>query len=85
MEVQERVRELVASARDVARRHLDDELGVLVDLMARLFVTADEPGEDERLGLHARLREAALDQSTSSRFFTLPLVALNRASFIGQA
>ena len=58
----ERVRELLAAARDVARRPLDGELGVLVDLLARLGVAGDAAGEHERLRLRARLGEPALHQ-----------------------
>ena len=58
----EPVRELLPAARDVRRRLLDGELGVLVDLLARLVVAGHEAGEDERLRLRARLREAALDE-----------------------
>ncbi len=58
----ERVRELVPGARDVRRRRLDLELGVLVDLLARLRVAGHAAGHDERLRLRARLGEAALDQ-----------------------
>ncbi len=58
----EPVRELLAAARDVRRRPLDRELGVLLDLVARLVVAADETGEHERLRLRPRLREAALDE-----------------------
>ena len=58
----ERVLQLLAAARDEARRPLDVELGVLGDLLARLVVAGDEPGEHERLRLRARLREPALDE-----------------------
>ena len=54
--------ELLASARDEARRSLHLELGVVSDLLARLVVAADEPGEHERLRLRARLRQPALDE-----------------------
>src|SRR5712691_12047108 len=58
----ERVGELLAAARDEARRPLDGQLGVLVDLLAGLRVPGDEAREDERLRLRARLGEAALDE-----------------------
>jgi hypothetical protein len=54
--------ELLPAARDELRRPLDHELGGLVDLLARLRVAVDEPGEDQRLRLPATLREAALDE-----------------------
>ncbi len=38
------------------------ELCVLLDLVARLVVAADEAGEHERLGLRPRLREPALHE-----------------------
>ena len=41
---------------------LDAQLGVLVDLLARLVVAGHEAGHDERLRLRARLREPALDE-----------------------
>ena len=40
----------------------DLEHGVVSDLLSRLVVTADEPGEHERLCLRARLRQSALDE-----------------------
>ena len=58
----ERVRELLAAARDVRGAALDRELRGLVDLLARLVVAGHEPGHHERLRLRARLREAALDE-----------------------
>ena len=58
----ESVGELLAAARDEARRRLDRQLGVLVDLRARLGVAGHEPGEDERLSLRAALGEPALDE-----------------------
>src|SRR5437868_1062260 len=58
----ERVRELLAAPRDVGRGPLDRELRAVVDLLARLRVARDEPGEDERLRLRPALREPALDE-----------------------
>ena len=58
----ERVLELLATARDEARRSLDFQHDVVRDLLTRLVVTADEPGEHERLCLRARLRQSALDE-----------------------
>ena len=58
----ERVLELLSSTRDEARRSRHLELGVVSDLLSRLVVTADEPGEHERLCLRARLRQSALDE-----------------------
>ena len=56
------VRELLASARDVRRRALDRELGVVLHLVAGLVVAVHEAGEHEGLGLRARLREPSLDE-----------------------
>ena len=58
----ERVRELLAPARDEPRPALDHELDGLVDLLARLRVARHEPGEDQRLRLRAALGEPALDE-----------------------
>ena len=58
----ERVRELVAAARDVLRAARDRQLRGLVDLLSRLVVARDEPGHHQRLRLRSRLREAALDE-----------------------
>ena len=58
----ERVLELLPSTRDEARRSRHLEYGVVSDLLSRLVVAADEPGEHERLGLRARLRQSALDE-----------------------
>ena len=58
----ERIRELLAPARDVPRRLRDRELDVLVQLLAGLRVPRHEPGEDERLGLGAALRQPTLDE-----------------------
>ena len=58
----ERVRELLAAARDEPRSPLDRELGRLVHLLAGLRVPGDEAGEDERLRLRAALREPPLDE-----------------------
>ena len=58
----ERVRELLAAARDEPRRPLDVELGVVRDLRARLLEAGHEPGEDERLRLGAALGEPALHE-----------------------
>ena len=57
-----RIRELLSPARDEARRLLHGQLDVVGDLLARLRVSENAPGEDERLGLRARLREPALDE-----------------------
>ena len=59
----ERIRELVARPRDVWRRLGDVERLILLHLLARLVMTADEPGHHDRLRLGAALREAALDQN----------------------
>jgi hypothetical protein len=56
------VYELLAAARDEPRRPLDHELGSLVDLLARLRMTVDESGEDQRLRLRTALRKTALDE-----------------------
>ena len=56
------VRELLAAARDIRRRALDRELGVVLHLVAGLVVAVDEAGEHERLRLRARLRKPALDE-----------------------
>ena len=64
----ERVRELVPRARDVRRRALDGQLGVLVDLRARLVEAGHEPGEHERLCLRAALREPTLDEQDVQTF-----------------
>ena len=58
----ERVRELVPGARDVGRRRLDLERDRVVDLLARLRVSAHEPGHHERLRLRAAIGEPALDE-----------------------
>ena len=58
----QRVLQLLASARDEARRALHLELGVLSDLLARLVMSRDETREHERLRLRARLREPALHE-----------------------
>ena len=58
----ERVRELLAAARDEPRRPLDLELDRLVHLLPGLVVARHEPGEHERLRLRAALREAALHE-----------------------
>ena len=58
----ERVGELLPAAGDEARRRLDRQLRVLVDLRAGLRVAGHEPGEDERLRLRAALGEPALDE-----------------------
>src|SRR6188508_3226269 len=58
----ERVLELLPSTRDEARRSRNLEYGVVSDLLSRLVVAADEPGEHERLCLRARLRQSALDE-----------------------
>ena len=71
------MRELLAAARDVRRRSLDRELGVLLDLLAGLVVAVDEPGEHERLGLRARLGEPALDEED--------VEALSRHATVGAA
>ena len=58
----ERVLQLLASARDEARRLLHLQVDVVPQLLAGFRVTPDTAGEDERLGLRARLREPALDE-----------------------
>src|SRR5581483_2971457 len=58
----ERMRELLASARDVGGAAGELEVGVLVDLLPRLVVPRDEPRHDERLRLRARLGETALHE-----------------------
>ena len=58
----ERVRELLAAARDEPRRPVDVELGVVVHLRARLVEAGHEPRHHERLRLRAALREPALDE-----------------------
>src|SRR5215210_752466 len=58
----ERVRQLVAGARDVRRRPLHLERRILRDLLARLGMPRDEARHHERLRLRARLGEAALDE-----------------------
>ena len=58
----ERVRELLAPARDEARARRDLERRRLLDLLAGLLVALHASGEDERLRLRAALREAALDK-----------------------
>ena len=58
----ERVRELLAAARDEARAALDLELGRLVHLLAGLRVPGDEACEHERLRLGTALREAPFDE-----------------------
>ena len=58
----EAVGELLPAPRDEARRALDLERRVLGELLARLGVARDEPGEDERLRLGTALGEAALDE-----------------------
>ena len=58
----EPVRELLAATRDVLRRAVDGELGVLLDLLPGLVEAVHEPGEHERLRLRARLREPPLDE-----------------------
>jgi hypothetical protein len=58
----QRVCKLLAAARDVRRRGLELEFRLLVDLRARLRVTAHAPRQDKRLCLRARIREPALYQ-----------------------
>ena len=58
----ERVRELLAPARDEARRLGHGQLRRLVDLLARLLVARHAPGQDERLRLRAALGEPTLDE-----------------------
>src|SRR5438067_214551 len=58
----ERVTQLLATARDELRRRGDGELSVLLDLHAGLRVPGHAAGEDERLRLSSRLRQAALDE-----------------------
>ena len=65
--------ELLAAARDEARRAVDLELGVLVELLARLVVPRHESGENQRLRLRARLRKPALDEEdVEALFFVMP-------------
>src|SRR5205823_8269645 len=75
-ELVERMCELLAAARDEARRPLDDELSRLVDLLARLRMAGYEPSEDECLGLRAALGEPALDEQHIE-----PLLHVREASF----
>src|SRR5579862_938823 len=56
----ERVRELLAAARDVRRAALELELGAFVHLLARLLVARHEAREHQRLRLRARLGEPPL-------------------------
>ena len=58
----ERVLQLLATARDEARRTLDLERDILGNLLARFVVPGNEPREHERLRLRARLREPTLDE-----------------------
>ena len=58
----ETVRELLAPARDVPRRPVHGELGVLVHLVPRLVVAVHKPRDHERLRLRPRLREPALHE-----------------------
>ena len=62
VERHEGVLELLTAPGDIARRLLDDELGILVDLLPRLRVPRDAAGQHERLRLRARLGEAALHE-----------------------
>ena len=68
--------ELLTAAGDVARRPLDDELGVLVHLLARLLMPGNAPGEHERLRLRARLREPALHEQDVEPLLHTPSVVL---------
>src|SRR5205807_3212373 len=61
-ELVQRMRELVAAARDVARRHVDRELGRVLDLRPGLVEPRHAPREHERLRLRATLGEPALDE-----------------------
>ena len=58
----ERVRELLAAARDEARPAATSSDGDVVDLLAGLVVPGHAPREDERLGLRTALGEPALDE-----------------------
>ena len=58
----ERVRELLAAARDVTRRLRHRELRRLVHLLAGLRVARHEACEDERLRLRAALGQPTLDE-----------------------
>ena len=58
----QRVLQLLASARDEARRALHLELGVFSELLARLVMPGDETCEDEGLRLRTRLGEPALHE-----------------------
>ena len=70
----ERVLELLAAARDEARRPVERELLVVVHLGARLVEAGHEARHHQGLRLRPRLREAALDQQDVQpllhRFFT---------------
>src|SRR6185369_2366254 len=68
----ERVLELLASPGNEPGPALDGELRSLVDLLARLRMPGDEPGEDQRLRLRARLREPALDEKDVQALLHLP-------------
>jgi YVTN family beta-propeller protein len=58
----ERPRELLAAARDEARRAHDGQVDVVCDLLARLVVTGDQAGHDERLRLLPALGQSALNE-----------------------
>jgi aminoglycoside 6'-N-acetyltransferase len=62
LELLERVRELLASARNEPRRPLNVEVDVLGDLVPGLVVARDETREDERLRLRAALGKPAFDE-----------------------
>ena len=62
VELVERVRQLLAPARDEPRRPRDVELHLLGDLLTRLVVAPHEPRDDQSLGLCPALREPALDE-----------------------
>ena len=58
----ERVRELLASSRDVRRQLLDRELARLVHLRPRFVEARHETGQHEGLRLRAALRQPAFHQ-----------------------
>ena len=51
---------------------VDGQLGVLVDLLPGLRPAPDEPREDERLRLRARLGQAAFDEQDVESFLHGP-------------
>ena len=75
----ERVLELLTAAGDVARGPLDDEVGVLVNLLSRLLMPGNSPGEHKRLRLRAGLGEPALHQQDVEPLLHTPSVVLGVA------